>query len=398
MFSGVWLIIAGVLLLGHSPGLAESYVRVLEKGVVYYNFSDREHSPPKQTATNPPPRQWAPPNTRTSAIIQETGQSHNLWPSLIKAVSQMESSQHPKACPSKGIPESTQIKPGKANDLQDADFCENMWLAPRYLGRLWARIGFLARLMSNMSNSGLRREDHQPALSPSHEAQALVRQAYNDFLQYAQKQLPGVDQMQRGLMRLPTPNHPGYCFPVAYPFSFRDSWGEWRSGGRHHRAVDIFAREGTRVYAITSGVVNTLSTSQEGGITLILSGQDRKGYGYMHLQGYAEGIVEGKQVRSGELIGYVGRTGLQQSEAHLHLQVYADHRMCRDELLNPYSFLVQLCHGLGVTDLYHHKVARIYENPEIQINKIQVSRHPAFKGRRSQINVKEPSIVVIKKF
>jgi hypothetical protein len=310
----------------------------------------------------------------------------------------MESSHQTKAFPPKGIPESTQIKLGKANDLEDDALCENIWLAPRYLGRLWAKIGFLSRLMSDKSNSSLPRQDHHPALPPSPEAQALVRQAYNNFLQYAQKQLPAGDQRQRGLMRLPGPNQSGYCFPVAYPFSFRDSWGEWRSGGRHHRAVDIFAREGTQVYAVTSGVIHTLSTSQEGGITLILSGQDRKGYGYMHLLGYAEGIVEGKQVKSGDLIGYVGRTGIQQSGAHLHLQVYADQRMCKDELLNPYNFLVQLCHGLGVTDLYHHKVARTYEIPEIQVNKIQVSRLPAFKERRSQINVKEPSIVVIKNF
>jgi len=396
--NGVWLIIAGVLLLGHTPGLAESYVRILKKGVVYYHFSNREHSLPQQTVTNPPPHQGAPLNTQTSAIIQETDPAYNLWPSLIKAVSQLESSPHHKAFPSKGIPESTQIKLGKSHALEDDDFCENMWLAPRYLGRLWAKTGFFARLMSNPNKPGLPGPDQPQAFPSSPEAQALVRQAFNDFLQYAQKQLPAVDQRQRGLTYLPGPNCLGYSFPVAYPFSFRDSWGDWRSGGRQHRAVDIFAREGTNVYAVTSGVIHTLSTSQAGGITLILSGQDRKGYGYMHLQGYAAGIVEGKQVKAGELIGYVGRTGLQQSEAHLHLQVYADQRMCRDELLNPYNFLVQLCHGLGVTDLNHPKVARIYENPEIQVNKIQVSKRPALIWRRSQINVKEPSIVVIKNF
>lgn len=40
--TGVWLIIAGVLLLGHSAALAESYIEVVKKGVVYH-FPIREH-------------------------------------------------------------------------------------------------------------------------------------------------------------------------------------------------------------------------------------------------------------------------------------------------------------------------------------------------------------------
>ena len=142
------------------------------------------------------------------------------------------------------------------------------------------------------------------------------------------------------------------------PFSFRDTWGDRRSGGRYHHAADIFAWEGTPVYAVTAGVIHQLAILGDAGITLLLRGQDGYGYGYMHLQGYAGGIVEGKAVRKGELIAYVGRTGIQQSSAHLHFQVYADHRFGRYELLNPYSLLVHLCNGQGVTDLFQPKIAR----------------------------------------
>jgi len=281
---GVGLIIAGALLLSHTSVCAESYVRVLKNGVVYYSFSGRAHTPPQPAVVNPPPRQWAPPNPRTWAIIPEPDQSDNLRPSLIKAVNRMESSYHPKASSSEGTPDLTQMTQGQAHDSQGDDFSQNIWLAPRYLGRLWAKIGALASLPSALTTPGLRRHDHQQAPPPIPEAQALVREACNNFLRYAQGQSAPSSQRQWAPKRGPVPNRLGYCFPVAQPCSFRDSWGEGRSSGRQHHAVDIAAQEGTRVYAATSGVIQTLATFPEAGLTLILSGQDGKAYGYMHLQ------------------------------------------------------------------------------------------------------------------
>ena len=62
--------------------------------------------------------------------------------------------------------------------------------------------------------------------------------------------------------------------------------------------------------------------------------------------------------KKGELIAYVGHTGIKYDASHLHLQVYPDHRFDRAELLNPYGLLVQLCGGKGVTDLNHPHLAR----------------------------------------
>ncbi len=159
--------------------------------------------------------------------------------------------------------------------------------------------------------------------------------------------------------------------------------------------MDIFAPEGTELYAITAGVIQSLPTSSTGGIMLMLQGNDGRGYGYMHLLGYADGIVVGKEVKAGELIGYVGRTGTQNSPAHLDIQVYPDHQFSHETLVDPYSFLVQLCRGIGVSDLNQPrvpsqpdasqlKIARpvqsMLNNRKNKIKWIQVYQRPWPKG------------------
>ena len=45
---------------------------------------------------------------------------------------------------------------------------------------------------------------------------------------------------------------------------------------------------------------------------------------YMHLAGYR--VRTGQRVKAGEIIGWVGRTGIKRSGAHLHFELRKDHK------------------------------------------------------------------------
>ena len=293
-------------------------------------------------------------------MIPKANQDLNLRPLSIKAVTRMESAVKPKAPSPQGDQGLSQLRLGATDEVtvvNPYDPQTNIWTGPRYLAGLLAKFGYRLPLAAAADNAARRVDRHQAL--PIQETQALVREVCHNFLKSAQDQPPQFGQMKPGSAPLTVSNQPGYCFPVAPPFSFRDTWGDSRSNGRVHHAVDIVAWEGTPVYAITTGVIHQLAVWPEAGISLLLAGRDGYGYGYMHLQGYAEGIVEGKTVQRGELIAYVGRTGIKESAAHLHLQVYRDHRFTRDEFLDPYNLLVQLSNGQGVTDLGQPRIARL---------------------------------------
>jgi murein DD-endopeptidase MepM/ murein hydrolase activator NlpD len=90
----------------------------------------------------------------------------------------------------------------------------------------------------------------------------------------------------------------------------RDTFNQARSEGRRHDAIDIMAAQGTPVLATADGVVTKLFQSDRGGITLYeLDPSGRYVYYYAHLMRYADGVVEGKQLRRGDVIAYVGDTG-----------------------------------------------------------------------------------------
>ncbi len=91
---------------------------------------------------------------------------------------------------------------------------------------------------------------------------------------------------------------------------------------RPHLGVDYAAPSGTPVYSIGDGVI-VKKAYQGGGGGNYLTIKHNSVYSsqYMHLQGYAKGISPGNRVKQGQLIGYVGMTGLA-SGPHLDFRIF----------------------------------------------------------------------------
>lgn len=105
--------------------------------------------------------------------------------------------------------------------------------------------------------------------------------------------------------------------------SLVDTYEQARGQGRRHDAIDIMAPRGTPVLAASDGVVMKLFRSERGGITLYELAPDRRTiYYYAHLDRYAAGMAEGRVLRRGEVLGYVGDTGdAGPGNYHLHFEV-----------------------------------------------------------------------------
>ena len=91
---------------------------------------------------------------------------------------------------------------------------------------------------------------------------------------------------------------------------------------RAHHGVDYAAPAGTPVYSIGDGIVTVRGwDSKGGGNYLKIRHNGTYTTEYMHLKGFAKGIAQGVSVSQGQLIGYVGATGMA-TGPHLDFRVF----------------------------------------------------------------------------
>lgn len=88
---------------------------------------------------------------------------------------------------------------------------------------------------------------------------------------------------------------------------------------RHHQGVDYAAPYGTPIKSVASGTIALLGTKGGYGNTIMIKHDSSYSTLYGHLSKYAANLKIGSHVQQGQLIGYVGSSGLA-TGPHLHFE------------------------------------------------------------------------------
>jgi murein DD-endopeptidase MepM/ murein hydrolase activator NlpD len=119
---------------------------------------------------------------------------------------------------------------------------------------------------------------------------------------------------------------------ISSPFTLK-RWHPVLQKYRAHYGIDYAAPIGTQVKAAGDGRVTFVGAMNGYGKTVKIAHSDGYSTLYAHLNGYAKNLKSGTSVKKGELIAYVGNTGVS-TGAHLHFGLYKN-----NQPINPASVI-----------------------------------------------------------
>tara|TARA_B100000963_G_scaffold359915_1_gene388761 strand:- start:1505 stop:2851 length:1347 start_codon:yes stop_codon:yes gene_type:complete len=99
-----------------------------------------------------------------------------------------------------------------------------------------------------------------------------------------------------------------------------------------HRGTDFAAPSGTPIMASGSGTVTRARWCGGGGNCVKIKHNSTYETIYAHMRAFAKGIKEGRKVKQGQIIGYVGSTGLS-TGPHLHYEVIVNGKKVNSQKL-----------------------------------------------------------------
>lgn len=153
---------------------------------------------------------------------------------------------------------------------------------------------------------------------------------------------------------------PLYGFPVAGKgnAAIQSFWGNERDGGkRTHEGIDIFAKKGTPVVAVSDGTISRTGNMGLGGkqVWQRTSLMGNSIY-YAHLDSIS--VASGANVKIGDTLGFVGNTGNAKfTPPHLHFGIYKGYQGAVNPL--PFVFNTQ-----GITSKSYPK---FFKNETLKI-------------------------------
>ncbi len=211
----------------------------------------------------------------------------------------------------------------RAQEVEKVTGTEWTWLAAYYYVKRENKTGDPAPTLSELINSAqlLKNSGNWKSMGLTREQWKLVEDYRKNF-------------KRTGYLFSHT-----YFFPLGdYQPRYEDTWQAAREGGKRvHEGTDLFAPQGTEVFAVTNGHIEKMGFNPLGGERIGLRGEDGFYYYYAHLSGYAPQLKSGMKVNRGELLGYVGHTGnAQNTPDHLHFGMCTPY----GQWINPYNFLV----------------------------------------------------------
>jgi murein DD-endopeptidase MepM/ murein hydrolase activator NlpD len=99
-----------------------------------------------------------------------------------------------------------------------------------------------------------------------------------------------------------------------------------------HRGTDFAAQSGTPIMASGSGTVTRARWCGGGGNCVKIKHNSTYQTIYAHMKSFAKGIKEGRKVKQGQIIGYVGSTGMS-TGPHLHYEVIVNGKKVNSQKL-----------------------------------------------------------------
>jgi len=99
-----------------------------------------------------------------------------------------------------------------------------------------------------------------------------------------------------------------------------------------HMGTDFAAPMGTPIMASGSGTITRAKWCGGGGNCIKIKHNSTYQTVYAHMKSFAKGIKVGKKVRQGQIIGYVGSTGMS-TGPHLHYEVIVNGKKVNSQTL-----------------------------------------------------------------